>query len=151
MKNFANIKMREWHFIVLILLLTVLIYILGNQRLKHTSILDMDDCLIELNDEVFLDSISSRLCFVLFFTEDSDFCNEINYNLNCIAKDKKTDVGFFKLNLEKYPAYSKIYTISGVPSILIFNNGKEIKRIMGIVPKHNLEKIYSKISQKERE
>jgi len=148
MKDFADTRMREWHFVVLILLLTVLIHTFGVPNLKNTPILDMDNCLIELNDGDFLDSISSCLCFVLFFTEDSDLCNEMSYNLNCIAKNKKMDAGFFKLNLEKYPVYSKKYTISGVPSIFIFSNGKEIKRIMGIVPEHNLEKIYHKYHKK---
>ena len=142
----SDVKMREWHFIILILLFTVLVQILGTQSLKHIFILDRNDCLEELNDDTFLDRISSQLCFILFFVEDSDLCNEMNYNLNCIAKDKKPDVGFFKLNLEKYPVYNERYNISGVPNILIFSNGKEIKRIIGVVPKHNLEKIYHKIS-----
>ena len=148
MKNFADIRMKEWHFMVLIFILTVLIHILGTQRLKHTSILDTDDCLIELNDQFFFDSISSGLCFVLFYIENSDLCNEMNYNLNWIAKEKNNDAGFFKLNLEKYPVYNEIYNISSVPNIFIFSNGEEIKRIMGIVPKHNLERIYNKISKK---
>ena len=150
MKNFADIKIREWHFIVLIFLLTILIYILGTRNLTRTYASDIVDYLIELNEEIFVDSISSRLCFVLFFVEDSDLCSEMNYNLNRMAKDKNSDVGFFKLNLEKYPVYNEIYNISGVPNILIFSNGEEIKRIMGIVPKHNLERIYNKTSKKER-
>ena len=148
MVRFVNVKVREWHFVVLILLLTVVIHILGSRNSKHPSIFDGNDYLIELNEETFLENISSRLCFILFFIEDSDLCDEMNYNLNCIAKDNKTDAGFFKLNLEKYPDYSKMYNVFGVPNILIFNNGKEIKRIMGVVPEHNLEKIYNKYCKK---
>ena len=148
MNSFTEIRIREWHFIVLILSLTVLIYVLGTRSLKQSSILDMDDYLIELNDETFLDSIYSRLCFVLFYIEDSDSCNEMNYNLNRLAENKTSDAGFFKLNLKKHPVCSKMYNISGVPNILIFSNGKEIKRIMGVVPEHNLEKIYNRITKK---
>lgn len=36
------------------------------------------------------------------------------------------------------------YNISGVPSILLFRNGKEYKRIMGIIPAYNLKMIYER-------
>ena len=137
------LKIKSWYFLAALVLFTILINILGNENINR--MFPYNDCLVELDDKSFLDSISSRLCFVLFYIENSDLCDQMNYNLNCMAKNKQSEAGFFKLNLEKYPHYNLKYNISGVPNIFIFKNGNEIKRIMGIVPERNMEIIYNKL------
>ncbi|MPN33415.1 hypothetical protein SDC9_180902 [bioreactor metagenome] len=66
-------------------------------------------------------------------------------NLNRVAKNKKYETGFFRLNLDKHPRNSEKYMVSGVPSVLIIENNHEIKRIMGVVPEKNMEIIYSRV------
>ncbi len=145
MKNVEGVEIKTWHILVVILLFTVFTNVLGDRELKRTPLTQVDDCLIELNNETFTDSISSRQCFVLFYIEDSDLCDKMEQNLNQIAKDRQDEMSFFKLNLDKYPTHNEKYNISGVPNTLVFNNGEEIKRIMGIVPVYNLEMIYNKV------
>jgi thioredoxin-like negative regulator of GroEL len=137
------LKIKSWYFLAALVLFTILVNILGTGNINRMS--PYNDCLVELDDKSFLDSISSRLCFVLFYAENSDLCDKMNCNLNCMAKNKQSEAGFFKLNVEKYPHYNLKYNISGVPNTFIFKNGNEIKRIMGVVPERNMEIIYNKL------
>lgn len=41
---------------------------------------------------------------------------------------------FLKLNTEKYPQVSQQFNIRGIPSLLIFKNGKEVARESGAFP-----------------
>lgn len=139
-------ELKAWHFVVAIILFSMLTYLLGNWDLKKISPDKTTRYLTELDDEISIaDSLSSGLCFVLFYTENSVVCDKMADNLNCVAKNKQHEIGFFKLNLDKYPENGEKYMISGVPTVLILENNKEINRIMGIVPEQNLEIIYSRV------
>lgn len=63
--------------------------------------------------------------------------------LSKIAYEYQGDVRFYKVNLDKYTDLNAKYNISGVPNIFMFENGEEIRRIMGVVFEHNLRKIYN--------
>lgn len=139
------LKLNCFHFIVAIIVFGVVTNMIGHKSINGTFTDDTQDYLIGLTNETFSDSISSGECFVLFYTEDSELCAEMHHNLNQLAKTKQENVKFLKLNVSKYPESVYEYNISGVPNIFIFKEGKEHKRVMGVVPTHNLEKIYSKL------
>lgn len=144
MKSFENTQIRTWHILIMIFIFTVITYLLGLNNLKNTSINNIEEYLVELNENTFLDSISSTLCFVLYYAEDSKPCNTMLCNLNNLAKEYQGKIGFYKLNIEKCLDYNFMYNVSGVPNIFIFNKGEEIGRIMGIVSEHNLKRIFNK-------
>lgn len=139
-------ELKTWHFATALILFTGLAYLLGNWQLKKRPPDKTTRYLTELNDGISItDSLSSGLSFVLFHTENSVVCDKMADNLNRVAKNKHHETGFFRLNLDKYPENGEKYMISGVPTVLILENNKEIKRIMGIVPEKNMEIIYSRV------
>jgi len=72
MKNLRLLKIRDWHFIGLIALLTVFIHVWGICEDQKYFPVYVDDRLSALDDQIFMDSISSRVCFVLFYAEGSN-------------------------------------------------------------------------------
>lgn len=141
------LKAKDSHFIVLITLLTIFIYIYGRADMRGQSPDHIASCLSELDDHSFKDSISSGICFVLFYMENSQPCAKEIFLLNQIAKESSQTASFFKIDVEKYPKCSDNYKVSGAPSILIFDNGKEKRRIMGVVSLRNIEIIYDRYAK----
>jgi thiol-disulfide isomerase/thioredoxin len=142
MDGFVKIKIKSWHFVVAILLFTILLIMLERPGIEKNTGNGSSDYLVALDsDALFADPIMED-SYILFHTEDSGFCDRMKYNFNRFAKNKQGNAGFFTVDLNKYPEHYTKFNISGVPSILVFKNGKEVKRILGVVPEYNLEKIY---------
>lgn len=99
--------------------------------------------LVELDDRMFSDSIVSGTCFVLFHTQ-SDVCYKMEQNLSQLNNTSDGNIRMFKLNIEAYPGEYGKYAISGTPTTIVFKDGQEIDRIMGIVPISNLLMIYKR-------
>ena len=51
------------------------------------------------------------------------------------------DYNFYKLNVDNAENVSKEYGIMSIPTILIFEKGKEKKRVVGFSPKEELKKL----------
>jgi len=120
--------------------------IAGNIRLTNMPGNIDETCCTEIDDKTFSEVVSSGISFVLLYKEDSGLCNRLEYNINEFSKIKNNrQIQFYKLDIEKYPIQYNKYNISGTPTILIYKNGMELDRIMGIIPVSNLEMIYNRV------
>ncbi|MBD8387402.1 co-chaperone YbbN [Dysgonomonas sp. BGC7] len=139
MKTF---QLREIHFIFLIIALTGGLYLIGDFKRKEYRLIE--DNIPEVKSTFFADSLKKEpLCFLLFYINDSDICNEMKNNLENLRLNTG-NIKIYKVNVDRYPELIDKYNVSGVPSVLIFREGVENKRIMGIVPYSNLEMIYKR-------
>jgi thioredoxin-like negative regulator of GroEL len=137
-------KFKSWHFVLLFITLFVITNILGTMALKNSPTVN-DTGLTELDNLTINDIISTDVSFVLFYKEDSELCDKMEYNLCLLSKEEKDKVKYYKLNIEKYPGKYSKHDVSGTPSILIYKEGKEIDRIVGFIPKSNLDIIYNRV------
>lgn len=84
-----------------------------------------------------------------------------NNDLNSKLKDKKILVDFYadwcgpckmlgtileemdfpilKINVDKFPELARKYGVMSIPTIILFDNGKEIKKNIGFLSKNELE------------
>lgn len=138
----SKINIKAWHFLLVFVILTVSSNIIWSSELEKTTITDQSSSLIELDNSAFVDSIASGTCFVLFYTAESDVCAKMEQNLNQLTKAVDGQFKFFKLNIEKFPGEYGKYAISGTPTTLVYKDGLEVDRIMGLVPVSNLLMIY---------
>ena len=56
-----------------------------------------------------------------------------------LAKEYAGRVFFGKLNVDENPRTAGIFQIFSIPTLLIMENGKEVDRIVGLVPKNHIE------------
>ncbi len=56
-----------------------------------------------------------------------------------LAKEYAGKVLFGKLNVDENPRTAELFRIFGIPTLLIIRNGKEVDRIVGLVPKDHIE------------
>lgn len=61
-------------------------------------------------------------------------CKHFAPTFETASKLSEGKMVFLKLNTENYPAISQKYHIRGIPSLLIFKNGKEVTRESGAFP-----------------
>ena len=56
-----------------------------------------------------------------------------------IAKEHKGKLKVCKLNVDEAPETAARYEIMSIPTLAIFKKGKEVKRIIGALPKSDLD------------
>jgi len=75
-------------------------------------------------------------------------CKVIKPILESLAEDRKDSLLFFDMDIDDSPKTSQSLQIMGVPTIILFQNGKEISRKSGIMSKTIMEEwIDSKIKK----
>ena len=66
-------------------------------------------------------------------------CRAIAPVVEQLAKDYSGKVVFGKLNVDENPETAQKYGIMAIPTLLVMKNGKEVDRIVGALPKNQLE------------
>lgn len=71
-------------------------------------------------------------------------CRKLSPILDDIATEFGDKVKFVKVNTDDNIKTAKDYAISGLPSLLVFKDGKAVERLVGLMPKSaiisNIEK-----------
>jgi thioredoxin 1 len=66
-------------------------------------------------------------------------CRAIAPIVEQLAKDYKGKVVFGKLNVDENPETQNRFGIMAIPTLLVMKHGKEMDRIVGALPKNQLE------------
>ncbi len=66
-------------------------------------------------------------------------CRMISPTIDALAKDMKGKVAFGKLNTDENFEVSQRYGISGIPTLLLFKDGKLVDKMVGAAPRPMVE------------
>jgi len=100
---------------------------------------------LELTDSDFESTIrSSRLVVVDCWAAWCYPCRLIAPIVEELAAEYGSAALFAKLNVDDNPATSMRYSIQSIPTILIIKDGVEVERIIGAVPKGQIEALLRK-------
>ena len=66
-------------------------------------------------------------------------CRAIAPIVEELAKEYSGKVVFGKLNLDENPETTQQYGVMAIPTLLVMKEGKEVDRVVGILPKNQLE------------
>lgn len=80
----------------------------------------------------------NRKIVVDFWAEWCGPCKVLGPIFEEISKDYNEDVIFAKVNVDKERDIAAKYNIMSIPTIIIFDNGKEKEKLMGFRPKEAL-------------
>jgi thioredoxin 1 len=101
---------------------------------------------IDITDSSFEQEVlsSGQPVVVDFWAPWCGPCRKLGPVLDEIAGEFDGKVKFVKINTDENVKTAKDYAISGLPSLLVFKDGKALERIVGLMPKSaiisNIEK-----------
>ena len=58
--------------------------------------------------------------------------------LESLAPEYADKAAIIKVNVDDFPAVAQRYKVMGIPTLLIFKEGKEVSRLVGFRPKKEL-------------
>ena len=95
---------------------------------------------IDINDETFENEvINSTIPVVVdFWATWCGPCRKLGPVVEEIANEFEGKVKFAKLNVEESIESAKSFSVSGLPSLLIFKNGEAVERMTGLMPKSTI-------------
>lgn len=89
---------------------------------------------LRLNERDFDKAIAKGTALVDFYAEWCAPCRSVLPIVDAIAGERQ-DLTVAKVNVESEAALASKYNVRGIPTLIVFENGKEKKRIVGVKPK----------------
>ena len=89
--------------------------------------------------------VKEEIVIVKFFADWCKPCIDIDITLEQINKNFKNKIKIYKINTEKNIELSKLLYIDGLPTLLLFKNGKILKKLVGSVSYNTIEKEIGRI------
>lgn len=93
---------------------------------------------IHLDKEDFNDIISNGKVVVDFFATWCGPCKMLGPIFEKVSEDVN-DVKFVKLDVDKFNDIAREYGVMSIPTLILFENGKEVKKEIGFMSEDKLK------------
>ncbi|MGD2092229.1 MAG: thioredoxin [Candidatus Aminicenantes bacterium] len=99
---------------------------------------------IEVKDTDFSQKVlkADVPCLVDFWAEWCAPCHFIAPVLEQIAEEYEGKLNVCKLNVDDNPGTAEQYAIMAIPTLLVFNQGELVEKIVGVKSKEEIEKTF---------
>ena len=106
---------------------------------KTPAITDHKDILI-LSEKNFQQQTKGKVVLVDFWAAWCAPCRMMAPVLNAVAEELTGNMKVGKINIEQEKSLVNHFKIRSIPTLILFQNGKEVKRFVGVKQKENLLK-----------
>jgi len=128
--------MAWWIWLIIgVVGLIVLLFLYSYIKMKSVGNVKESDLITHVNDSNFKLHINKGIVIVDFWAEWCTPCKMMVPVLNQIAEEEKGRVKVCKLNVDKVKKTAAKFAVKSIPTLVIFKNGREVKRIVGVKTK----------------
>ncbi|MCL2341605.1 MAG: thioredoxin [Firmicutes bacterium] len=92
----------------------------------------------EINGNVFDDKIKGA-CLVDFFATWCPPCKMLAPVVDKVAKEYENKLNFYKINVDNNIDIAKKYQIMSVPTLIVFRDGRPVKKASGVMSESELK------------
>jgi thioredoxin 1 len=124
--------------IIVIVLILTLLY--ARNKMKNIPLVPDNEKVLTLTDKNFNQLTKDKLVLVDFWAEWCAPCRMMAPILNDLAKELHEGKHVGKLNIEIYQSMAQKFNVRSIPTLILFKNGKEVERFVGIKTKDFLLK-----------
>ena len=71
-------------------------------------------------------------------------CRMLSPTIDAIAEQFSDSAGVVKVNVDDNTATAQRYGIKGIPTLILFSEGKEVERVVGATSKESISKMIEK-------
>lgn len=127
--------------VVFVILMALLIaYALYTfRKYKDMPLVPESDQIVVLNDTNFHAEINNNLVLVDFWAPWCVPCKMMAPVLNDLAGEVEHKASVAKVNVEQFQHFAAEFKIRSIPTMILFKNGKEIQRFVGVKSKDFLK------------
>jgi thioredoxin 1 len=112
--------------------------LLARARMKNIPTVANHNSILELTDKNFLYQTKDKVVLVDFWASWCGPCRMMAPVLNEVAGELADDYYVGKVNVEEYQSLAQKYQVRSIPTLILFKDGKEISRFVGIKSKEFL-------------
>jgi len=121
-----------------VVLIGYLVY--GYRKMKNIKDVPPSKKIKTLNSKNYKTVIRKGTVLVDFWAPWCAPCKMIAPTLNEIAEEESDKITIAKVNIDQNKALAQKFQIRNIPTLVVFKNGKEQKRIMGVKSKRAILK-----------
>jgi thioredoxin 1 len=103
--------------------------------MKNIPLVADNEMIMTLTDKNFQYQTKNKLVLVDFWASWCAPCRMMAPVLNEVASELKGSSHVGKVNIEQYQSLAQKYQVRNIPTMILFENGREINRFVGIKSK----------------
>lgn len=107
----------------------------------------MAETVSALTDESFEEAVkkASKPVLVDFWAPWCGPCRALAPSVEGLANDYADRLTVYKLNVDENPRTAAKFGVRSIPTLILFNNGEVVDKMVGLVPREQLEAMVKKV------